>query len=59
MLGTGDGIVDPSTTQEFFKTIASSDKTLKTYEGFYHEVLNEPEKENLLREIGSWLSART
>ena len=59
MLGTDDGIVDPTATQEFFKTIASSDKTLKTYEGFYHEVLNEPEKESLLREISAWLSQRT
>ena len=58
MVGTGDGIVDPSATQQFFKTIASSDKTLKTYEGLYHEILNEPEKDNILGEISAWISAR-
>lgn len=58
MVGTGDGIVDSSTTQEFFKTIASPDKTLKVYEGLYHEVLNEPDKQKLLDEINSWVSAR-
>lgn len=58
MVGSGDGIVDPSTTQEFFGTIASSDKTLKVYDGLYHEVLNEPEKEILLSEISAWISAR-
>jgi alpha-beta hydrolase superfamily lysophospholipase len=58
MVGSGDGIVDPSTTEEFFKTIASSDKTLKVYDGLYHEVLNEPEKDSLLREISAWVSAK-
>jgi lysophospholipase len=58
MVGTGDGIVDSSVTQEFFKTIASSDKTLKIYDGFYHEVLNEPQKDSLLNEINAWVSAR-
>jgi alpha-beta hydrolase superfamily lysophospholipase len=58
MVGSGDGIVDPLTTQEFFKTVASSDKTLKVYDGLYHEVLNEPEKDSLLREITAWVSAR-
>jgi lysophospholipase len=57
MVGTGDGIVDSSTTQEF-GTIASSDKTLKVYDGLYHEVLNEPEKESLLSEISAWIAAR-
>ena len=58
MVGTGDGIVDSPTTQEFFKTIASPDKTLKVYKGLYHEVLNEPDKQKLLDEINSWVSAR-
>jgi lysophospholipase len=58
MVGSGDGIVDPLTTQEFFKTIASPDKTLKLYDGLYHELLNEPEKNNLLTEIAAWVSAR-
>jgi len=58
MVGSGDGIVDPSATRDFFGTIASSDKTLKVYEGLYHEVLNEPEKDGILREISAWISAR-
>jgi lysophospholipase len=58
MVGTGDGIVDSSATQQFFKTIASSDKTLKVYKGLYHEILNEPEKDNILGEISAWISAR-
>jgi lysophospholipase len=58
MVGSGDGIVDSSTTQKFFNTIASSDKTLKVYDGLYHEILNEPEKNTILEEISGWISAR-
>ena len=53
-----DGIVDPSATNEFFKKIKSSDKTLKIYEDFYHENLNEVGKESVLGDIDTWLSAR-
>ncbi len=59
MQGSGDGIVDPAATEDFFKEVTSADKTLKVYDGLYHEVLNEPEKEDILREISAWLSART
>lgn len=53
-----DGLVDPSVTTDFFKRMASADKTLKVYEGFYHEILNEPGKESVLRDIDAWISAR-
>lgn len=53
-----DGIVDPSATNEFFKKIKSSDKTLKVYEGFYHESLNEVGKESVLGDLDTWLAAR-
>jgi lysophospholipase len=54
-----DGLVDPSVTTNFFKRGASADKPLKVYEGFYHEILNEPGKESVLRDIDAWISART
>jgi acylglycerol lipase len=59
MQGGADGIVDSSATIDFFKKVASRDKTLKVYEGFHHEILNEPGKESVLGDIGGWLSART
>jgi len=58
MQASADGIVDASATAIFFKRVASSDKTLKVYEGFYHEILNEPGKESVLQDIDAWLSAR-
>lgn len=57
--GGADGIVDASLTTEFYKRVASSDKTLKVYDGFYHEILNEFGKETVLADIYGWLSART
>ena len=59
MQAGADGIVDPSGTMDFFKKVGSADKTLKVYDGFYHEILNEPGKESVLAEIDAWLSART
>lgn len=59
MQGGADGIADASATVNFFKKMVSSDKTLKVYEGFYHEILNEPGKESILGDIAAWLSART
>jgi len=56
--GGADGIVDASATSEFFRKLASPDKTLRVYDGFYHEVLNEPGKESVLRDMDAWLTAR-
>ncbi len=57
--GGADGIIDPSVATEFYKKVASSDKTLKVYDGFYHESLNEIGKETVLADIDGWLAART
>lgn len=32
-----------------------TDKTLKVYEGLYHEVLNEPEKDQVIADLVTWL----
>ena len=54
-----DGIIDPAVATEFYKRVPSSDKTLKVYDGFYHESLNEIGKETVLADIDGWLAART
>jgi len=56
--GGADGIIDPAVASEFYKRIVSSDKTLKVYDGFYHESLNEIGKETVLADIDGWLAAR-
>jgi alpha-beta hydrolase superfamily lysophospholipase len=36
---------------------SSKDKTIRTYEGLYHEVFNEPERGRVLKDAETWLAA--
>lgn len=58
MHGTADGLVDPEGSQQLYARAHSADKMLKLYDGFFHELLNEPEKEEVMDNILSWISAR-
>jgi acylglycerol lipase len=53
--GSADKLVDPQGTQEFFNKAQSADKTITMYDGLYHEVFNEPEKNEVLRAVKEWL----
>lgn len=55
--GTEDKLVDPAGAQMLYEKASSPDKTLKLYEGLYHEVFNEPEREQVLRDVEAWLAA--
>jgi alpha-beta hydrolase superfamily lysophospholipase len=37
--------------------LGSADKTLKIYDGLYHEVFNEPEREQVFGDVIAWLDA--
>ncbi len=56
--GTSDRMVTPEASKQFYAKAASTDKTIKLYEGLYHEILNEPEKEEILADMVAWLEAR-
>jgi len=55
--GTEDAIVNPDGAKEFFDVLGSPDKTLKLYDGLYHEAFNEPEKAQVFADIEQWLAA--
>jgi len=57
MHGTADRLSDPGGCRILFERLGSTDKTLKLYEGFYHEVFNEPGCEVVLKNILDWLEA--
>ena len=40
------------------RRIGSTEITARSYAGLYHEILNEPEREQVLDDICSWLAAR-
>lgn len=56
--GGADKLVDPAGARMLHDLVASADKTLKFYEGLYHEVYNEPEHEQVMRDVESWLEQR-
>lgn len=55
--GTGDELTKPAGSRAFYETISSEDKTMKLYEGFYHETINEIGKEEVIRFVMDWLDA--
>lgn len=48
----------PSGSQLFFDTAGSQDKTLKLYEGRFHDLLNEVGTEAVMADIKRWIDAR-
>ena len=57
--GTDDALTEPEGSRELYRRARSEDKTLKLYDGLYHEVLNEPEREQVIADVVQWLDART
>ena len=55
--GSNDKLVDPSGAQLLYDLVSSKDKTIKIYNGFYHEVFNEPEHEQVLNDVKTWIEA--
>jgi alpha-beta hydrolase superfamily lysophospholipase len=53
--GSLDGLTSPSGTGLVADRVSSSDLTVKIYDGLYHEVHNEPEKDTVLGDIVRWL----
>jgi len=58
LTGTADTLVKPEGAALVERLAGSRDKTLKTYTGLFHEVFNEPEKDQVLGDLVAWLRAR-
>ena len=55
--GDTDRLVNPAGAQVLYDGVASPDKRLIVYPGFYHEVFNEPEHDRVLDDVERWLVA--
>ena len=55
--GGADRLVDPTGAEQLYQAAGSADKTLKVYPGLFHEIYNEPEHEQVLHDVESWLAA--
>jgi acylglycerol lipase len=58
MHGTDDKATVCQGSQFFYNTAGSNDKTLKLYEGHYHDLLNDIGKEGVMTDIKNWINAR-
>jgi acylglycerol lipase len=56
--GAADRVTPPSGSEHLYKSAASSDKTLKLYPGFYHDLIRDLDHEPVLSEIVDWIVAR-
>jgi len=55
--GGADRLVPPAGAQMLHDGVSSTDRKIILYEGFYHEVFNEPEHDRVLRDVEKWLAA--
>ena len=55
--GTLDKATMPAGSREFHENAGSADKTLKLYEGHFHDLLNDLGKEKVLAEIVAWINS--
>ncbi|MFC2010915.1 alpha/beta hydrolase [Chloroflexota bacterium] len=57
MHGAADRLSDPKGSDMLYQKASSPDKTLKMYEGYYHEIFNEPGRKQVLADVESWLKS--
>ena len=55
MHGAADTVTPPSGSKALVDRARSTDKTLKVYLGMYHDLLHEPEKEQVTADLVKWL----
>jgi alpha-beta hydrolase superfamily lysophospholipase len=56
--GMEDKATKPSGSQRFYDTAGSADKTLKLYEGYFHDLLSDRGKEAVMTDILDWIDER-
>ncbi len=56
--GGDDQLTDPSGSEEIFRLLTVSDKTLKLYDNYYHEIYNEIERQRPVNDTIEWIRKR-
>jgi acylglycerol lipase len=56
--GSLDKNTRPSGSQHFYDLAGSNDKTLKFYEGGFHDLLNDTDREVVMLDIKKWVDQR-
>jgi acylglycerol lipase len=58
MYGSADRLCPPAGSLGLHDCIGAQDRTLKVYDGLYHEIFNEPEQERVMEDVRTWLRER-
>ena len=58
MHGTADKATRPDGSQEFFDHAGSADKQLILYQDYYHDLLNDLGREQVMADVIGWIEAR-
>jgi alpha-beta hydrolase superfamily lysophospholipase len=56
MHGFADQLADPRGSKLLYERVGFKDKTLKLYDNCYHEICNEPEREQVFMDMQTWLT---
>ncbi len=56
--GTADRATSPRGTAELVRKARTRDRTLLLYRGLYHDLIHEPEREQVMADIERWLDQR-
>ncbi|GMI97973.1 hypothetical protein like AT5G11650 [Hibiscus trionum] len=56
--GTADKVTDPLASQDLYNEAASKFKDIRLYDGFLHDLLFEPEREEIGQNIIDWMEKR-
>ncbi|MBC7885174.1 MAG: lysophospholipase [Saprospiraceae bacterium] len=57
--GTEDKLADPLGSRMMYDKVKSEDKTLRLFPGLYHELMREPEKEEVMTAICDWINIKS
>lgn len=56
--GRADTLVPLAAAHDVYHLIKAHDRTVKVYDGLYHEIYNEPERETVIADLLEWLESR-
>jgi acylglycerol lipase len=58
LYGSADRLCPPEGSRMIHERIGASDKQIRAYDELYHEILNEPEGDQVLADIEAWIAGR-
>ncbi len=50
-----DRLVNKAVSRKWYESVSWEQKSFREYEGFYHEIMNEPQRDEVLADIIAWI----